>query len=149
MCSLTKYVSDTKWTHCTVLSNNLSEQMICVYCCSNMVSSNRNHNFFLMWIWFVINFEFLDGSWLFSLHLSIHCLPEEFCGCNKQVLVVFCDGYSWVQAHNVLVSYALKYFNSLLHIHFYNLHIKKISKHVNITSHSQCKFLLSVVFLKT
>jgi len=53
MCSTNKYVSDTKWTYCTALSNNLSEQIILVYYCSNMVWSNRNHHFFFMWIWFV------------------------------------------------------------------------------------------------
>jgi hypothetical protein len=40
MCSLTKYVSDTKCTHFTVLSNKLSEQIILVCYCSNMVWSN-------------------------------------------------------------------------------------------------------------
>ena len=93
MCSLTKYVSDTKWTYCTVLSNSQIKQIILVYYCSNTVWSNWNRNFFLMWILFVINFELLDGSWLFLLHLSYHWLTEEFCGSNKQLLFVFCDGY--------------------------------------------------------
>ena len=40
MCSLTKYVSDTKCTYCTVLSNNQNKQIILVYYCSNTVWSN-------------------------------------------------------------------------------------------------------------
>jgi len=92
MCGLTKYVSGTKWTYCIVHSNSQSKQIILVYYCSNMVWSKWNDHFILMWSWFVINFELLVGSWLLLVHLSYHWLTEEFCGCNKQVLFVFCDG---------------------------------------------------------
>jgi hypothetical protein len=41
----------------------------------------------------VIKFEFVDGSSSFPVHFSYHWLTEEFCGCNKQVLLVLYDGY--------------------------------------------------------
>jgi len=37
MRSTIKYVSETKWTYCTVLSNNQNKQIILVYYCSNLV----------------------------------------------------------------------------------------------------------------
>jgi hypothetical protein len=77
MCSINKNVSETQWILCSVLSNNQNKQIILVYYCSNMVWSNRNYNFFLMWIWFVINFEFLDESSLFPVHCSYHWFTEE------------------------------------------------------------------------
>jgi len=95
MCSINEYVSDTKWTNCTLLSNNQSKKMILVYYCSIMVLSNRNHNCFLMWIWFVINIEYLDASWFFLIDLSYHWLTEEFCGSYKQVLLLLCDCNCW------------------------------------------------------
>jgi hypothetical protein len=86
VCSPTTFVSDTKWTYCTVLSNNQSKQIILVYYCSNMVWSNLNHNFFHMWILFVINFEFLDGCWLFPLQLSYHWLKNFVAVINRYYL---------------------------------------------------------------
>jgi hypothetical protein len=43
----------------------------------------------------VVNIEYFDGSWLFAVRLSYYWLTEEFCGCNKEVLFVFYDGYCW------------------------------------------------------
>ena len=125
MCSINNYVSGTKCTQCTVLSNNQNKQIILVYYCSNMVWSNRNHNFFLMWMCFVINlnswmdlgcflFIFLITSWL----KNIAAVTKRYYLCSVMVTV-------WVQVHSVLVSQALKYVNSLLHIVFYKPHIKK------------------------
>jgi len=45
ICSISKYVSDSKWTYCTVLSNSQNKQIILVYYCNKMVWWNWNHNF--------------------------------------------------------------------------------------------------------
>jgi len=37
MFSISKYMSNTKWTYCTVLSNSQSKQIKLVYYCSKMV----------------------------------------------------------------------------------------------------------------
>ena len=143
-----KYVSDTKWTYCTLLSNSQIKQIILVYYCSNTVWSNWNHNFFLMWIWFVINFEFLAGSWLFLLHLSYHWVTEEFYSCNKQLLFVFCEGNS-LNRSTCCVGFIISEIRELISTHnFIQATHKKYSRCVNITSHSEWKFLLSVIFLK-
>jgi hypothetical protein len=104
MWSINNHVSGTKWTHCTVLSKNHSKQIILVYYSSYMFWLHRKCNFYLMWIWFVINFEFLGMYWLFPVHYSYHWFTEVICGCNKQVLFVFCDGY-WMSKSTVWVGY--------------------------------------------
>jgi hypothetical protein len=110
--------------------------------------SNRNYNFFCMRIWLVINFEFLDLSWLFPVHRCYHRFSEEFCGCNKQVLFVFCDGYC-LSTSTVCVGYINPEICELILTRTFTEAIhKKNSKHVNITPHSECKFLLSGTFVK-
>jgi hypothetical protein len=148
MCSLTKYVLDTKCTYCTVLSNNQSKQIILVYYCSNMVWSNWNHYFFLMWIGFVINFEFLAGSWLFLLHLSYHWVTEEFFSCNKQLLFVFCEGNSLSRSARC-VGFIIPEICELISTHtFLQATHKKNSRHVNITSHWMKISVISDIFKK-
>jgi len=46
MCSINNYVSGTKWTYCTVLSNKQSKQIIFIYYCSNIVTLDHTNRWF-------------------------------------------------------------------------------------------------------
>jgi hypothetical protein len=91
-----------------------------------------------MWIWFVINFELLDISWLFPVHCSYHWFAEEICGCNEKVLFVFCDGY-WLSTSTICVGYIRPDIcERTITYTFQQATHKKNSRHVNIMSHSEC-----------